>query len=179
MLLSPGPTRKKSPQGGLEPTSRPRQGDTYKLGETFVFPFVFTEPVVVRGAPTMPLQLDSGTVQARYVSGSGNSKIYFAYTVQTGDYDEDGPVVAFDKGDSYMTLHGASIRALADGYQVNLVADSDWSYPFNAFGIPHKVEARPPFARETSISSTPQSGTTYGAGETITVSLAMNEAGGG
>ena len=174
VLLGPGPTRK--PSEALEPTSRPRQGDTYELGETFVFPFVFTEPVVVRGAPTMPLQLDSGTVQARYVSGSGNSKIYFAYTVQTGDYDEDGPVVAFDKGDAYMTLHGASIRALADGYQVNLFAASDWSYPFNAFGIPHKVEARPPFAREASVSSSPQSGTTYGAGETITLSLAMNEA---
>ena len=81
-------TREPSPSGGHAPTSRPRQGDTYRLGETFIFPFTFTEPVVVRGVPTMPLELDSGSVRARYHSGSGTNTLLFAYTVQAGDYEE-------------------------------------------------------------------------------------------
>ena len=39
----------------------------------------------------------------------------------------------------------------------------------------HKVEARPPQATTASISSSPESGTTYGTGETITVTLTMRE----
>ena len=182
LKLPPQATRQHDPHGGLEPTSRPRQGDTYRLGETFIFPFVFTEPVVVRGVPTMPLKLDSGTVRARYVSesgtnsGSGTDRLLFAYTVQTGDYDEDGPVASFRAGDSYMALDGASVRALADGSPALLVADAAWLFPFNVFGFPHRIEGRPAFATGASISSSPASGSTYGAGETVTVSLAMNEA---
>ena len=145
------------------------------MGETFIFPFAFTEPVVVRGVPTMPLKLDSGTVRARYHSGSGTKRLYFAYTVQTGDYDRDGPSVSFRTGDSYMALDGASVRALADGSPALLVADGAWNFPFNAFGPPHKIEARPPQATTASISSSPESGTTYGTGETITVTLTMRD----
>ena len=112
LRVPPPATRQDNPDGGLEPTSRPRKGDTYRLGETFIFPFVFTEPVVVRGVPTMPLKLDSGTVRARYVSESGTN-----------------------------SGSGTDARATA-----------------------------------ASVSSSPSSGSTYGAGETITVSLAMSEA---
>ena len=174
-------TRKHNPDQGLEPTSRPRQGGTYRLGETFIFPFEFTEPVVVRGVPTMPLELDSGTVRARYHSGSGTKRLLFAYTVQTGDYEEDGgrlvgPFVRFEAGDSYMTLDGASVRALADGSPALLVTDADWNYPYGTFGGSHKMEGRPAFAKSASISSSPESGTTYGTGETITIRLAMHVA---
>ena len=114
VLRVPQPaTRRNNPDEGLEPTSRPPRGDTYRLGETFIFPFAFTEPVVVRGVPTMPLVLDSGTVRARYVSGSGTKRLLFAYTVQTGDYDNNAPRLLFTTGDSYMALNGASVRALA------------------------------------------------------------------
>ena len=112
LRVPPPATRQDNPDGGLEPTSRPRKGDTYRLGETFIFPFVFTEPVVVRGVPTMPLKLDSGTVRARYVSESGTN-----------------------------SGSGTDARATA-----------------------------------ASISSSPSSGSTYRAGETVTVRLAMNEA---
>ena len=88
LMVSEQVTLDLNPSGSLAPTSRPRQGDTYRLGETFIFPFIFTEPVVVRGVPTMPLGLDSGTVRARYHSGSGTNTLLFAYTVQTGDYEE-------------------------------------------------------------------------------------------
>ena len=176
LSVPPQATRQHNPHESLEPTSRPRQGDTYRLGETFIFPFAFTEPVVVHGVPTMPLKLDSGTVRARYFKGSGTDRLLFAYTVQTGDYDEDGPRIFLRAGDSYMALDGASVRALADGSPALLVADAAWLFPFNVFGFPHRIEGRPAFATGASISSSPASGSTYGAGETITVSLAMNEA---
>ena len=176
LSVPPQATRQHNPHESLEPTSRPRQGDTYRLGETFIFPFAFTEPVVVRGVPTMPLKLDSGTVRARYFKGSGTDRLLFAYTVQTGDYDEDGPRIFLRAGDSYMALDGASVRALADGSPALLVADAAWLFPFNVFGFPHRIEGRPAFAKSASVSSSPESGSTYGAGETITVSLAMNEA---
>ena len=174
LKLPPLATRRHNPDGGLRPTSRPPRGDTYRLGETFIFPFEFTEPVVVRGVPTMPLELDSGTVRARYVSGSGTKRLLFAYTVQTDDYDTNAPRLLFRAGDSYMALDGASVRALADGSPALLVADDAWSYPFNAFGS-YKMEGRPPQATTASISSSPESGTTYGTGETITVTLTMRE----
>ena len=181
LSVPPQATRQLNPSGSLAPTSRPRQGDTYRVGETFIFPFEFTEPVVVRGVPTMPLKLDSGTVRARYVSGSGSKRLLFGYTVQTGDYEDNdgefaGPFVTFARGDSYMALDGASVRALADGSPALLVASSGWFFPYGAFGGPHKIEGRRAFATGASISSSPASGSTYGAGETITVSLAMNEA---
>ena len=172
-------TREPSPSGGHAPTSRPRQGDTYRLGETFIFPFTFTEPVVVRGVPTMPLELDSGTVRARYHSGSGTNTLLFAYTVQAGDYEESrsgalsGAHLIFAPGDSYMALDGASVRALADGSPALLVSAAAWS---TAYGSSHKMEARPAFAKSASISSSPERGTTYGTGETITARLAMSEA---
>ena len=175
LKLPPQATRQHNPTEGLAPTSRPREGDTYRLGETFVFPFIFTEPVVVRGVPTMPLKLDSGYVTTRYVSGSGTNRLYFAYTVQVGDYDEDGPFSLFSAGASYMTLDGASVRALSDGSPTNLITDIGWNFPYNVYGPPHKMEGRPAFATRASISSSPDSGTTYGAGETITVRLAMND----
>ena len=167
-------TRQHNPDQGLRPTSRPRQGDTYRVGETFIFPFAFTEAVVVRGVPTMPLKLDSGTVRARYHSGSGTNRLYFAYTVQIGDFDSDSPIVSFRTGDSYMALDGASVRALADGSPALLVTDAAWNFPFYVFGN-HKMEARRPQATTASISSSPESGTTYGTGETITVTLTMRE----
>ena len=72
-----------------------------------------------------------------------------------------------------MALDGASVRALADGSPALLVSAAGWSIPY---GSSHKMEGRPAFAKSASISSSPESGTTYGTGETITVRLAMSEA---
>ena len=149
--------------------SQPRTGDIYGLGETISFRAEFSEPVSVRGVPTYLLKLDSGDVRARYISGSGTDGLVFAYTVQVDDYDEDGVSIVIPLGDSPIELDGSTIQAVADGSEVNLVADRTLRYSNSA----HKVEARPPQATTASISSSPESGTTYGTGETITVTLTM------
>ena len=123
----------------------------------------------MRGVPTYLLKLDSGDVRARYISGSGTDGLVFAYTVQVDDYDEDGVSIVIPLGDSPIELDGSTIQAVADGSEVNLVADRTLRYSNSA----HKVDARPPQATTASISSSPESGTTYGTGETITVTLTM------
>ena len=125
----------------------------------------------MRGVPTYLLKLDSGDVRARYISGSGTDGLVFAYTVQVDDYDEDGVSIVIPLGDSPIELDGSTIQAVADGSEVNLVADRTVRYSNGA----HKVDARPPFVTSASISSSPASGTTYESGETITVSLATNQ----
>ena len=76
-------------------------------------------------------------------------------------------------GESPFFLDGAAIRAAADDPAVDLVADGTASV---AAGLQHKVDGRVAQATSASISSSPASGSTYRAGETITVSLALNEA---
>ena len=58
--------------------------------------------------------LDSGTVRARYVSGSDTDTLRFEYTVQRGDYDADGVSIELVDGESRFILDGAAIRAVAD-----------------------------------------------------------------
>ena len=103
--------------------SQPRTGEIYRLGETISFRAEFSEPVSVRGVPTYLLKLDSGDVRARYISGSGTDGLVFAYTVQVDDYDEDGVSIVIPLGDSPIELDGSTIQAVADGSEVNLVAD--------------------------------------------------------
>ena len=132
----------------------------------------FTEPVRVLGAPSFALTLGSAEVRARYVSGSGSDTLRFEYTVQRGDYDADGVSVELVDGKSPFILDGAAIRAVADDEAVDLIADGSATIPA---GAQHKVDGRVAQAVAASISSSPESGSTYGAGETITVRLAMND----
>ena len=152
--------------------SRPGSGGSYRAGETIALQVPFTEPVRVLGAPSFALTLGSAEVRARYVSGSGSDTLRFEYTVQRGDYDADGVSVELVDGESPFILDGAAIRAVADDEAVDLIADGTASVPA---GAQHKVDGRVAQAVAASISSSPESGSTYGTGETITVRLAMND----
>ncbi len=70
---------------------------TYKLGDTLDFTVQFSEAVSLTAADssggiasTLPLNLDSKTVAATYVSGSGSDRLTYRYTVAEGDLDRDG-----------------------------------------------------------------------------------------
>ena len=152
--------------------SQPGSGGSYRAGETIAIGVRFTEPVRVLGAPSFALTLGSAEVRARYVSGSGSDTLRFEYTVQRGDYDADGVSVELVDGESPFILDGAAIRAVADDEAVDLIADGSATIPA---GAQHKVDGRVAQAVAASISSSPESGSTYGAGETITVRLAMND----
>ena len=163
-----------APEFSADPgfVSQPGSGGSYRAGETIAIEVRFTEPVRVLGAPSFGLTLGSAEVRARYVSGSGSDTLRFEYTVQRGDYDADGVSVELVDGKSPFILDGAAIRAVADDEAVDLIADGSATIPA---GAQHKVDGRVAQATAASISSSPESGSTYGAGETITVRLAMND----
>ncbi|XEG75678.1 DUF4347 domain-containing protein [Pseudomonas sp. abacavir_1] len=66
----------------------------YTPGQTLEFSVDFSEAVQVdthSGVPRIAITLDrGGVVYADYVSGSGSSRLVFAYTVQSGQADIDG-----------------------------------------------------------------------------------------
>ena len=165
--------------------SMPRNARFYRLGETIAVEWTFTEPVTVRGVPTLALTmrgpadtLGAGVRPMRYISGSGIATLRFEYTVQPGDFtsnDTDPLGIQAAAGASPFTLDGAAIRAVTDNAEADLVPSAGTDF-LGASDANHKVETRPVPVTGASVSSSPAIGTTYGAGETMTVSLAMREA---
>ena len=86
-----------SPQGG-------RSG--YGIGDLVSVVVTFSEPVAVTGTPKLELQVEKETRQAVYESGTGTSKLVFAYRVAEGDEDTDGVGI---EGNS-LSLDGGMIR---------------------------------------------------------------------
>ena len=87
---------------GIEPRvvdvdfdSQPERNDTYRIGETIRVVVQFNEPVHVTETESelrLVLSIGEHSRHADYVTGSGNrdGALVFQYTVQTGDFDDDG-----------------------------------------------------------------------------------------
>lgn len=90
---------------------------TYTVGQNLDFTVNFNENAFVAGGtPRIAVTLNSGSVFANYVSGSGTSALLFRYTVVTGDSDPDGIALA-----GTIDLNGATIRdGLANDANVTL-----------------------------------------------------------
>ena len=70
--------------------------ETYKPGDNLDFLVNYSENVFVNtggGTPALPIILNSGTVNASYISGSGTTALLFRYTVAAGDLDPNGIAV--------------------------------------------------------------------------------------
>ncbi|GAB3713825.1 hypothetical protein GCM10027592_53330 [Spirosoma flavus] len=78
---------------------------TYGIGAVLNFRVVFDQPVTVTGTPTIPLTVGSTARTASYVSGSGSTTLVFAYTVVSGDLDNNGVTLG-----SAISLNGGTIR---------------------------------------------------------------------
>ena len=77
---------------GIEVTSSPKadpDNDTYGLVEDIEITVTFSEAVNVTGDVDFGLSV-SGAKRARLKSGNGTTELVFAYTVQSGDEDDDG-----------------------------------------------------------------------------------------
>lgn len=61
------------------------QAGAYVTAEKIILRATFDESVKVTGTPRIAIVLDSGTVYALYVSGSGSYQLQFEYTVGGGD----------------------------------------------------------------------------------------------
>jgi hypothetical protein len=77
---------------------------TYIAGQTIPFNVTFPLDVVVTGSPKLTVTIGSSTVDADFVSVTGND-LLFEYTVQAGDSDLDGISVA-----ASMNLNGAVLN---------------------------------------------------------------------
>ena len=156
--------------------SSPEGGATYIFNETISLTVGFNEPVTVTGSPQLALTIDSQIRQAGYVRCSGNPGdasgtcrlLYFSYVVQSTDSDTDGLSIAANA----LTLNSGTIR---DSGSNNAVLTLSSHVISN--NASHKIDGsnRLPAVSNLSITSRPQSGDTYGIGETISAIIQFNE----
>ena len=139
----------------------PARGDTYELGETIEVAVEFDRAVTATGTPQVALTIGTETRYAAF-RGWGTDTLYFEYTVQEGDRDEDGISVPA----SALVLSGGTITA-ADG-----TTNADLTHGSVAAGGRRKVNgglASPPRVTQIYFSSFPARGNTYELGEEVRV----------
>ena len=162
---------------GMEITSSPENGDTYRYGETIEVALSLTAPVDVVGSKHLNARVGTGEDTWRgpqYQSGSGTKTLVFAYTVKSKDYDTDGFRVenSFSQdGVRYGWGGSGTVKVHGD---VHYKGD-DVVVPPNFTGLSdqagHQLDGRP-YPKTISITSTPLAATnTYGRGEVIQVSV--------
>ena len=121
----------------------------------------FSGPVTVTGSPQVALTVGAETRHAT-LSGWGSHSLYFDYTVQDADRDEDGIAIAANA----LLLNGGTIRS-ADG-----TTDADLTHEAVAAQRDSTVDGSrvtPPAVRDIGFTSFPARGDTYELGETIEV----------
>ena len=148
--------------------SSPARGDTYELGETVEVVVGFTGPVTATGTPLVALTIGTHTRHAT-LSGWGSHSLFFYYTVQEVDRDEDGIAI----GANALLLNGGTIRS-ADG-----TTDANLTNEAIAAQRDSKVDGSrvtPPAVRDIGFTSFPARGDTYELGETIEVRVQFDAA---
>ena len=153
---------------GISIISSPARGDTYELGETVEVEVTFDGGVKTTGNPRMALTVGTRTRYAT-VNGWSRDSLYFSYTVQPGDRDEDGISIPANA----LEVRGATITA-ADGQTA-----ADLRHPEAGADAGGRVDGSlvtPPRLRAVSLVSSPASGDTYGLGEEVAVQVEFDRA---
>ena len=173
---TPEPAQTAPSVTGVNVSSSPASGDTYKLGETISVALTFSGNVDVDtsgGTPSLNIDMSPlawGTKAASYASGTGTTTLTFMHTVVEPNYSTQGIAVL---GDS-LALNGGTIKSSASQ------EDAELSHTNLNHDPKHKVDWQqsPPAPTVTgvNVSSSPASGDTYKLGETITVTLTFSEA---
>ena len=152
---------------GVDVTSRPRSGDTYRAGEAIDVGVTFDEAVYVTGNPQLAIAIGTRTQQAAYIGGSGTRTLTFRYEVQPGDRDDDGISIGPD------ALTGGVIE---DAAGTNFDIATRRITPLPALGG-HKVDGGDVVTVSVSsprVTSSPASGTSYQTGEVIRVAITFS-----
>ena len=153
----------------LSIVSTPARAGTYGVDEHIDVAVRFPQPVFVRRAPDGPhlpelaLSIGGAEAVAAFDGGGGTSVLRFRYTVQAGDFDDDGISIAAGPG------------ALAGG-RIEDAAGATVARDFAALAAApeHRVDAVRASAVGIEIVSSPV-GADYGLGETIEVEVAFDE----
>ena len=148
--------------------SSPERGDTYQLGETVEVVVEFDGAVKATGDPRLAVTVGTRTRYATF-SGWGSAALYFSYTVQAGDRDEDGIDIAADA----LELSGGTITA-ADGVTGAVLTHAAMA-PAGA-GRVSSSDVTPPRVREIRLAYAPAQGGTYELGETVEVEVEFDRA---
>ena len=147
--------------------SSPARGDTYELGETVEVEVEFDGAIETTGEPQLvALTIGAQTRRATRVGWSSHS-LYFSYTVQAADRDEDGISIPADA----LSISGGTITA-PDG-----TTRADLAHAAVAADGGSKVNGglvAPPRVSNLFLTSRPGRGDTYARGETIEVGVVFN-----
>ena len=153
----------------------PDIGTTYTAGETIGAYVGFDREVDVTGEPQLALAIGANTRQASFlrVWESNASFILFTYIVQTSDTDADG--INFPA--NALSLNGGTITlredATTDAVLTHSATAADGARKVDGGGTP--VNTDPPTVESVAVKSAPQSGDTYGWGETIVFTLTFSQ----
>ena len=153
---------------GIYLISSPARGDTYELGETVEVIVDFDRAVTETGNPQLALTI-GGEMRHATSPGWGSDSLFFSYTVQEGDRDDDGISVAANS----LLLNGGAITA-TDG-----TTDADLRHDAISARGGSTVNGSlisPPGVRGIFFISAPNRGDTYTQGETIEVLVEFDRA---
>ena len=156
---------------GVSLTSSPAVATTYGRGERIEVQVTFNRRVTVTGTPQVALTAGAQTRQADYASGTATHTLTFRYTVVQADADTDGISI----GASALALNSGTIADARNG--TTAAALGLGSHALSA-AAGHKVDGTLAGASVTgvAVSSTPESGDTYGLGERIEVQVTFDRA---
>ena len=153
---------------GISLISSPARGDTYELGETVEVIVDFDRAVTETGNPQLALTI-GGEMRHATSAGWGSDSLFFSYTVQEGDRDDDGISIAANS----LLLNGGAITA-TDG-----TTDADLRHDAISARGGSKVNGSlisPPGVRGIFFISAPNRGDTYTQGDTIEVLVEFDRA---
>ena len=148
--------------------SSPARGDTYELGETVEVVVEFDGAVKATGEPQVALTIGTQTRHAT-LTGWGSDSLYFDYTVQAGDRDEDGISIAANA----VVLNGGTITAPDGTTEAVLTHEAvtpEGASKVNGSGV------TPPRVRDIRFAYSPARGDTYELGETVEVEVEFDRA---
>ena len=145
--------------------------DTYGKGETIEVTVTLDQAVNVTGAPSLQLDIGGSRAAAAYARGSGSAALVFTY-----------PVVDPNRDDNGVSVPGIYPIVLPSEASIQSAGGEDADLRHSGIGDQsgHKVYSpvaggSRPRIKSIDILSTPTSGTTYGAGETIVVQITWDQ----
>ena len=146
--------------------SEPNMAGAYSEGQEIVVGVTFSEAVdVTDGSPALELSLGEGTATAVFDRESRRKRqLLFKYEVSTNDEDLDGVAV----GPIADTLVGGTIEDLSGNTAVR-------AFPSLPDQSAHRVDGVAPTVVRAAVTSAPEAGETFGAGESIEVTVEFSE----
>ncbi len=142
----------------------------YSIGDTLQIAVTFSEPVVVTDAGIPSLVLETGDTdrEALYSSGSGNSTIYFMYTIQEGDAATD---LDYTNVNALQLNGGTIVNAAETDVNANIVLPA----PGAAGSISHNKDIQINTQRPTSITISQQDVIPTNGHVTLTADKALSD----